>query len=91
MKFCDDQSHLQTPVSQMYITNHIVSHEFTDALYTLSDDSRTQVSYMKRLGHIGSAVIHDNRLWIFCCLTPKASLILFHFRNYACKVLLAQL
>ena len=45
-KLCDDKSHLKSPVTEMHITNHIVSHELCDTLNALSDYCRTKaVSY----------------------------------------------
>ena len=63
LQFCNDQPHLISPVSQMNITDHFVSFITQDSLYTLSDDRRTQMSYMQRFCHIRSAVIHHDRLW----------------------------
>ena len=41
MQLLDDQSHLQSPVTQMNITDHLISHKTAHALDALSDDRRT--------------------------------------------------
>lgn len=69
----DDQSHLQTPVSQMHITDHVMSHKFADPLDTLSNDSRAQMSDMQWLGNIGPAVIYNNGLRMCRFVTAKSS------------------
>ena len=46
----------------MHVTDHMVSQSASHALDALTDYRRTQMAYVKRLGHIGSAVVHNNRL-----------------------------
>ena len=87
MKFCDDQSHLQTPVSQMYITNHIMTDITAHTLYTLTDNSGTKMSHMQWFCHIGSAVIHDDRLWLGSLLAT-VTLICLHLTKILCQILL---
>ena len=41
MQLLDDQSHLQSPVTQMHIADDMVSHIAADALDALSDDRGT--------------------------------------------------
>ena len=38
---CDNKPHLQTPVAQMYITDHLMSDETADSLDALTDNRRT--------------------------------------------------
>ena len=73
----DDQSHLKTPVSKMYITDHLMSYKTSDTLDALTDDRRTEMSYMKRLGNVWSAIIDNDRLRILGSLNRKL-LILCH-------------
>ena len=58
----DDQTHLQPPVTQMHIADHVITQETAHSLDALTDDRRTEMSYMKRFCHIGSAVVHDDGL-----------------------------
>ena len=58
-KFGNDQTHLQTPVTEMHITNYFVSEITAYTLNTLTYDRRTEMSYVERLGNIWSAVIND--------------------------------
>ena len=56
----DDQAHLQAPVPQMHIPDHIMPGKAQDPLDALADDGRAQMSHMKRFCHIGSAVVDDD-------------------------------
>ena len=49
----------------MHIADHIVAKETSHALYALTDNCRTQMSYMKRFCHIGTAKVYDNGLFLF--------------------------
>ena len=77
-QFCDDKSHLQTPVSKMYITDHFMTYKTADSFNTFSDDCRAEMTYMERFCNVWSAVINDNCLWLFCCRYGKF-LICCHF------------
>ena len=46
----------------MDISDHRMAHEPAHALNGFSDYRRPQMSHMQRLGHVGSAVIHDHCL-----------------------------
>ena len=72
----------------MHVTNHIVSHKFADTLHTLTNDCRTQMSYMERFCNVWSAIVDHDGLWRFCLFTSKTSLIFLHFCNIICKVCL---
>ena len=52
--------HLQSPVTQVDISDHIVSRIAQNSFYALTDDCGTQMSHMQRLRHIGSAVVNDD-------------------------------
>jgi len=56
----DDQSHLETPVAQMHISQDFMPYGTSHPLQALPDDCRTQMSDMKGLGNIRSAVIDDD-------------------------------
>ena len=62
MKLLDNQSHLKAPVAQMHVSDYLMSHIAADALNALSNDGRAQMSHVKRLRHVGAAVVHDNGL-----------------------------
>ena len=64
-EFRDHEAHLQAPVSQMDITDDILSVEAGDALDRLADDRAAQMSDMQGLGHIGTAVVDDDLLRLF--------------------------
>ena len=63
--FVDDQTDLQSPVTQVHISDHLISHEAADTFYTLSNDCRAQMSYVKWLCDIGSTIINDYRALFF--------------------------
>ena len=69
----------------MHITNHIVSHELCDTLNALSDYCRTKVSYMKRLCHVWSAVIHYYSEWLFGLLQAVSALVILHIVHIFCQ------
>ena len=75
-KLGNDQSHLQTPVSQMHIADHFMSCKAGDSLHTLTNDRRPEMSYMQRLCHIRSAIIDHNGLRIFCFFTAHPFILL---------------
>ncbi len=83
LQFHDDQAHLQAPVTKVNITDHLMSGKTSHSLYTLSDDSCTQVAYMKRLCYIRSAIINDDRSGILCLFTAQAFSLchLVHIRS----------
>ena len=56
----DDQTHLQTPVTQMHVTNDVIAEVTLDALDGLADDGRTDVTHMQGFCHVGSAVVNDH-------------------------------
>ena len=60
LQFRDNLSHLQSPVSQMHIPDGFVTQISADPFQALADDGGSQMSDMKRLCHIGSAVINDD-------------------------------
>ena len=61
----DNKAHLKPPVAQMYIADHIMSGITADTLDTFTDNCGTDMSHMKRLGHIGSAVVDNDLLRLF--------------------------
>ena len=67
----DDQPHLKSPVAQMNVADHMVSQEFSQTLYALANYRRAQVSHMKRLGHIGPAVVHNDGFFFLRLLHSK--------------------
>ena len=77
LQFCDNQSHLQTPVPQMDIAGHLVTHETAQTLYTFADDGRAEMSHMQRLRHVGSAVVDDDGLRV-CGLLAAQTLVVSH-------------
>ena len=62
LQFCDDQTHLQTPVAQVNVTDGLEAKEFVQPLQGLTDNGRPEVTDVQRLCHIGSAVVHHNGL-----------------------------
>ena len=72
----------------MYITDYFIARKTLDSLYTLTDYRRAQMSYVKRFCRIGSAVIHDDRLWLFRIFITKL-LCLCHFIDIVCNCLSA--
>ena len=44
----------------MNIADNLVTVIFKDTLNSLTDDGRTKMSYVKRLGNVSSAVIKNN-------------------------------
>ena len=60
LQFCDNQSHLISPVSKVDITNHFIAHKTGDSLYAFSDDCGAEMSDVKRFCHVRSAVINNN-------------------------------
>ena len=62
LQLCNDQTHLQTPVTQMDVTDGLIAHKGMKPLQSLTDDSRTQVTNVQRLGDVCSAVVHHNGL-----------------------------
>ena len=84
LQFCDNQSHLISPVSKVDITNHFIAHKTGDSLYAFSDDRRTEMSYMQRLCHIWSAIIQHDHLRMFCLLDSEI-IRLFHLIQIICN------
>ena len=80
----DDQSHLQTPVSKMNVTDHVVAHEASHTLDALADDRGTEMADVKRFCHVCSAVIYDDGFRIFCFLYRKIFIVL-HFGKIICQ------
>ena len=80
----DNQSHLQTPVSHVNVTDHLVSDVTRDSLHTFADNCGTQMSDMKRLCHIRSAVIHNNHLLFFRSFKTKL-IFLLHLCQIICQ------
>ena len=60
LQLCDDESHLQTPVAEMCVTDHLIAHLPGQTLHALADDRRPQVSHVEGLRHIGTAVVDDD-------------------------------
>ena len=67
----DDQSHLKAPVPQVDVSDHLMAHKGSQPLYALADHGGTQMAYMKGLGYIGPAVIHNNRFFFLRLLKPQ--------------------
>ena len=80
----DDQSHLQTPVSHVNVTDHLVSDVTGNSLHTFTNNCRTEMSDMKRLCHVRSAVIHNNRLLFLRNFQAKL-LFLLHLCQIVCQ------
>ena len=85
-QFRDDQPHLKPPVSQMYVPDHLMPHISADTLDTLSDNCRAQMSDMKRLRHIRTAVINNDSFGLRR-LIYREFRILFHFSQIGCQKL----
>ncbi len=77
----DNQPHLQPPVAQMHVPDHPVSHKTSDPPYALPDNRRAQMTHMKRLCDIGSAIINHNCARIVRFLTAIAPLVRLHIRQ----------
>ena len=58
----NDLAHLQSPVSQMNVTGHIMPRITKDSLDALPDYGGTKMSHVQRLRHIGSAIVDDDGL-----------------------------
>ena len=63
--FRDDKAHLQPPVAEVNVSDDVLAVIARDALYSFADDGAAEVSHMERLGHIGSAVVQDDRCGLF--------------------------
>ena len=83
-QFCNDQPHLQSPVSKMYITDHFVSDKTSDTFDTLPNDRRTKMTYMKWFCNIRSAVVDNDRLRFLSCFY-RIFLICCHFLQVISK------
>ena len=56
----DEQPHLETPVAEMGVANHLVAAKAIEALQRLADDRRAQVADMHLLGDVRAAVIDQH-------------------------------
>ena len=63
MELRNDEPHLKPPVSEMHVADHFMSRKAADPFNALPDDRGPQVSHMKGLGDIGTAVIDDHLLF----------------------------
>ena len=88
-EFLNDKAHLQSPVPQVHITNHMVAQETAHTLYALPDNSRPQMTHMERLCHVGPAVIHDNSLRLLRCFQSQL-ICPGHGTRILCQKLLGQ-
>ena len=59
----DHLPHLQTPVTQVDIAQHMVAGKVGQPLDTFANDRGAQVADVHGLGHIGPAVIDDELAW----------------------------
>ena len=89
-QLCDNQPHLQSPISQVHVADHRVTHKPANPLDALPDNGRTQMPYMQRLCHIRSAVINHNFLRFFTLSTAKASRICAHLPEICRKIFMIQ-
>ena len=71
LQFRNNQPHLQPPVAQMNIADHLMPRISPDPFYAFTDDCRTQMPYMQRLRHIRSAIIDQYFLRLFGSFQPK--------------------
>ena len=71
LQFLNDQSHLQAPVAQVDVPDHLVPEEPEQPLHALPDDRRPQMPHVKGLGHVGAAVIDDDGLRFFGRADPE--------------------
>ena len=88
-QLCDDEAHLVAPVSHVDVPQHLVSHEPADTLNALPDDGGAEMSHMERLGHIGSAVVDEDRLGCAALLHSQLS-VLPHLIQIACYIFIVQ-
>ena len=58
----DDQSHLKAPVTEMNVTDCLIAVITDNSLDRFSDDRGTEMSHVKGLRHIRSAVVQNDRL-----------------------------
>ena len=87
-EFCDDKAHLESPVTEMYVTDHLVSYISADTFDTLSNDRGTKMSYVERFCYVRSAVVDDDGLWCLCSL-DRVFRVCFHFLKIVCKEFLS--
>ena len=59
-KALDNESHLQAPVAQVHVADHLVADEAADPHDALSDDRGAEVADVERFGHVGTTVIDDD-------------------------------
>ena len=85
VSFFNDQPHLQPPITQMNVADHFIAVIAVDTLQALADDGSAQVADMKRLRHVGAAVVDDNLLILTDRVTAKI-LRLRHLRKVRSKV-----
>ena len=65
LQLCNDLPHLQPPVAQMDIADHLMPRIAQNPFHALSDDCSAQMPDMKRLRHVGSAVVDDDGFLFF--------------------------
>ena len=75
LQFCNNQPHLQSPVSQMHIADHLMSQETSHPFYTFTNDGGAQMPHVERLGHIRAAVIDDHRFGILRLIHGKLRIL----------------
>jgi hypothetical protein len=46
----------------MHVPDHAIAQETPQTFHTLPDNGGPKMAHMERLGHIGSAVVHDDGL-----------------------------
>ena len=56
----DDLPHGSAPVPQVHVANCVGSCVAQGSLHGLTDDRRTQMADVQRLGHVGTAVVDDD-------------------------------
>ena len=62
LKLCDDQAHLQAPVTHMDVADGVIAEELVKPLQCFANDGRPQVTDVQGLCHIGTAVVYHDGL-----------------------------
>ena len=56
----DDETHLQPPVAQVHVADHIVAQKTADPHDALADDGGPEMADVERLGHVGAPVVYED-------------------------------
>ena len=61
-EFGDELAHLQAPIAEMHVADHLVADEAEHARERVADDERAQMAGMHGLGDVRAAEVDDDGL-----------------------------